>query len=468
MPPNRRRSQRRASTGSAGTPRDGFYDLDPARRTPMGRPRLPWKRLVPLGVLLAAIGVAIIVNYIVTVKSVADEPILTVNSRDFAFREYVSMLKAEKLLSEAVGGQFDAGRSPYLLFQGMAQDELIRQAEGREGLRVTDEDVRTESLTRLGFPDGVKYDDVAADFQVRLSNYLSTSQLTAGQYEEKVRTALLREQLQEKLGTDIPRVQPQARLLMIRIPDTGPSDAVAKRLAEGEDFGTVAREVSVDEESRNHNGERGWTPRLVFKEFDTLLFGLNIGQVSDPIPAPEGVYVIRLLERIDGKARLQAALVQDTAAARALLQRSQNGENFADLSAELSTDAELQAKRGDFGLVGVGEYEGLFDFWIRGIAAGQATDPLTSLEGTYFFKVVERSQAVEVSEDDLKVLQSRTLEAWLDLEQATNSVIYHGFGSVKVSRALDQVEDIASTKFQREITATAQAAGQNQNPGLFQ
>lgn len=465
---NRRRSQRRASEDGKLTPREGFYDIEAGRRAPMTSRRVPWKRLIPFGVLLTAIGVAIIVNYMVTVKSVADEPILTVNNRDFAFREYVSLLKAEKLLSEAAGGQFDAGRLPYLLFQSMAQDELVRQGASREGLRVTDDNVRTEMLTRLGFTDDVKYSDVAADFQVRLSNYLSTSQLTRGQFEEKVRTSLLREQLQEKLGTDIPRVQPQARLLMIRVPETSPTDTIVKRLAEGEDFSKVAREVSVDEESRNHGGERGWTPRLVFKDFDTLLFGLAIGQMSDPIQAPQGVYVVRLQERIGEKAHLQAALVKDTDTARSVITQVQNGANFAEVSAQLTTDAELRAKRGDLGLVGVGDFKGLFDFWIRGLETGKATDPLNSLEGAYFFKVAERGQAVEVSDDDFEVLKTRALDAWLEREQATNSVIYHGFGSVKVTRALDQIEDVASTKFQRDVTATAEAAKKQQNPNIFQ
>ncbi len=461
---------------------DGAPDLTPGvikeglrRRRPPGRPRkIPLRALAILGVLLVMIAVAVVVNYLVSVKGPDDVAFLRVNDRTYSFREYVSLLKSEKAISEDVGGQFDAARAPYLIVQQMADDELIRQLAPAEGVAVTDEDIRTEGMRRLLVdPDNLGEDQGAIDreYSVRLRNYLTRSQLSSSQYEEQLRVALQRQQLKDKLGARIPRVQPQVLLNMIRVTDDSIGQ-IEQRLEDGEPFGRVAREMSHDEGSRRRNGEVGWVPRLVMLEQDLLLFGLPEGEISDAFTTDDGAYIVRLVERVDDdSARLHVILVADFDAGRAVLRRLDTDVDFQDLSEEISIDPELRTRRGDLGVVRVGDFKGLFDQFIRGIALGEFSPAIQTLDGTMILMVSERSPAVEVSDENIEKLEDRALEAWLGEQTAKSTVSYcpggedNCFGSKKVNKALSQIGDTSKTKFEQQATATAEARRNlNRNP----
>ena len=77
-------------------------------------------------------------------------------------------------------------------------------------------------------------------------------------------------------------------------PRTRPK-AVEDRLAAGEDFAAVAKEVSTDTGSGAQGGELGWFgPGMMVPEFETGVAALRPGEVSAPIESQFGWHVIKL------------------------------------------------------------------------------------------------------------------------------------------------------------------------------
>lgn len=76
-------------------------------------------------------------------------------------------------------------------------------------------------------------------------------------------------------------------------------DSIYQRVLAGDDFGTLAKEHSMDKVSSVKNGELPWfgTGRMV-PEFENAAFALNnIGDVSKPIQSAYGWHIIKLLNK---------------------------------------------------------------------------------------------------------------------------------------------------------------------------
>jgi parvulin-like peptidyl-prolyl isomerase len=75
------------------------------------------------------------------------------------------------------------------------------------------------------------------------------------------------------------------------------ANVVTARFKTGEKFEDLARELSQDSK-RAKGGDWGWQPRADLKpEFSEPLFKLKKGQITDPIIAPEAVYILYVEDR---------------------------------------------------------------------------------------------------------------------------------------------------------------------------
>ena len=419
--------------------------------------------------------IAIAIAVYATVQS-EDPPILEVNDVSVSQSEYTSILKSQRLYAQSYGGSFNPGVAPYELMQNLAQNELIRQAAPREGLSVTEREIEAEILRRLvpGAEGQPIEGQVRRDYEAAVSNYLSTTQLSFDTYKSLVEIDLMRNQLRERLGRDIQLVQPHAEVHMIQIADIAVTDQVESALnASDADFAKIALQFSVDQESRANGGRLGWIPRTAHLRYDDFLFGLDVGELSQPIQAEDGeYYVVRLTRRIDVEtAELHAIKVPDVRTARDVRDQLE-AARFEDLSAEISTDPDLRAARGSLGIVTAGDLDGLFDEIIRGLAIGEVSPPVTEGTGSQYIMVSERTSAREVDADNLDTLKTRALETWLSREWDANRIEYcpggsdNCFGSIKVDKVLSDIDDISLTRAQELLTATAvaqrQASSQNQ------
>lgn len=73
------------------------------------------------------------------------------------------------------------------------------------------------------------------------------------------------------------------------------ADAIEKKLKNGADFATVAKQESDDLGSKRQGGDLGWIePGMTDKAFDEVAFELPEGKVSKPVLSPEGYHIIKV------------------------------------------------------------------------------------------------------------------------------------------------------------------------------
>ena len=92
---------------------------------------------------------------------------------------------------------------------------------------------------------------------------------------------------------------PQVRAAHILLPTREEAEAARARVTEGgEDFATVARELSTDESTAANGGELGWfTREEMVAPFAEAAFALEPGAISEPVETEFGWHVIQVEER---------------------------------------------------------------------------------------------------------------------------------------------------------------------------
>jgi len=72
--------------------------------------------------------------------------------------------------------------------------------------------------------------------------------------------------------------------------------AIMERLKQGEKFGRLAKELSIDSGSAKRDGNLGYFGRgKMVKPFEEAAFKLQVGQVSEPVKSEYGYHIIKRL-----------------------------------------------------------------------------------------------------------------------------------------------------------------------------
>jgi peptidyl-prolyl cis-trans isomerase SurA len=206
--------------------------------------------------------------------------------------------------------------------------------------------------------------------------------------------------------------------ILITVPEGAAADVVAQRqaMAEaalarvrgGEDFATVAREVSEDG-NRARGGEIGMRPASRLPDpFVAQVRGLKAGEISPTLlRSGAGFHVIKLVARSDSagvritqtRARhillrpspqLSAELAQQRLAdMRAQIERGSN--NFEALARQNSEDGSA-AQGGDLGWVNPGAFVPEFEEALNRLPVGGLSQPVTTRFGVHLIEVVDRRE----------------------------------------------------------------------------
>jgi len=206
--------------------------------------------------------------------------------------------------------------------------------------------------------------------------------------------------------------------ILITVPEGAAADVVAQRqaMAEaalarvrgGEDFATVAREVSEDG-NRARGGEIGMRPASRLPDpFVAQVRGLKAGEISPTLlRSGAGFHVIKLVARSDSagvritqtRARhillrpspqLSAELAQQRLAdMRAQIERGSN--NFEALARQYSEDGSA-AQGGDLGWVNPGAFVPEFEEALNRLPVGGLSQPVTTRFGVHLIEVVDRRE----------------------------------------------------------------------------
>jgi peptidyl-prolyl cis-trans isomerase C len=127
-------------------------------------------------------------------------------------------------------------------------------------------------------------------------------------YREKLLMETVLEQVAKTAATDAaikatydeaakaqkPETEIHAQHILVATEDE--AKAVWKRLKGGEEFATLAKELSKD--TGSEGGDLGWfTKDRMVPEFADAAFKLEVGQVSDPVKSPFGWHIIEILDK---------------------------------------------------------------------------------------------------------------------------------------------------------------------------
>lgn len=140
--------------------------------------------------------------------------------------------------------------------------------------------------TLQGFQDQYKK---GADSLVQLG-------LSADQVRKLYETNVLRDKLMTIITADTPRTQEQVWARHILVKDEATAKTVEDRLAKGEDFATVAKELSTDTGSAAKGGDLGWFGKgAMVAEFETAAFSQKVGEIGPPVKSQFGYHIIQVL-----------------------------------------------------------------------------------------------------------------------------------------------------------------------------
>lgn len=213
-------------------------------------------------------------------------------------------------------------------YEQMVDDELIRQEAAKRGIQVTAEELQLEIESQFGYernpptptptpitptvdssvtPQPTEVPMTQSEFETNYSSYTAALRKNIGFSEQAFRrlfeSSLYRTKLQEALALEVPTTAEQVHARHILVATEDEAKKVLERLQAGEDFATLAKELSTDTGTKEEGGDLGWFPRgTMVTEFENAAFALEAGQTSAPVQTSYGYHIINVIERDPNRA----------------------------------------------------------------------------------------------------------------------------------------------------------------------
>jgi len=109
---------------------------------------------------------------------------------------------------------------------------------------------------------------------------------------------LLRQKAQDSITADLKPEEEQVWARHILVATEEEANKLYERLAAGEDFGNLAKELSTDTGSGSNGGDLGWFGRgRMIQEFEDAAYGQAVGEIGKPLQSQYGFHIIQVLGR---------------------------------------------------------------------------------------------------------------------------------------------------------------------------
>lgn len=289
------------------------------------------KKTILLGFLFTCLGVAKI-NAQTTNKIMIDKVISVVAEQPIylsEFEDQVSQYKAQKTeITEDLKG---------IIFEGMLNQKLLLYKAQVDSIVVEESEINGQVESRInyfiqqigGIKELEKYfskpiaeikedmkDPLREQLLAQRARYSITDgvSLTPGEIKDYYRSIpqdslpMVNDQLQ------IAQVlkYPSPSLVAVEETKTKLSD-LKKRILEGESFSTLAILYSEDPGSSSNGGlYKGIKRGMFVKEFENVMFSLEVGQISDPFKTEYGYHIVKLEARTGEVVDLRHILISPT------------------------------------------------------------------------------------------------------------------------------------------------------------
>jgi hypothetical protein len=125
-----------------------------------------------------------------------------------------------------------------------------------------------------------------ATFKEWYRQTLNISKLSDSEFREYVKIRIMAQRLTDYLVAKMSLNVVQVHIFDIAVSDSTQADDIQARVNNGEDFQTIAREISIDTNTQPLGGDMGWVPIDVLNSIDSDIgataASLEVGQVSYP------------------------------------------------------------------------------------------------------------------------------------------------------------------------------------------
>ena len=307
----------------------------------------------------------------------------------------MSLFSQEKVLFEVEGEPVYLDEFLYIYEKTNRNDANYSEASVKEYL-----DLYQKFKLKVKRARDMKLDTIEA-LQTELAGYrkqLANSYLS----DDEVLKSLTREAY-ERMQTDV-----SFSHILIRVP-TGANAALdddayrraldaLERLRAGEDFETVAKEVSEDPTVRTNNGRIGYVTAMLpdgFYELETAIYTLPSRTYSRPIKTPLGYHVVIQNGKRPARGEVEVAQILirngSNKNARSIIydiyDELRNGADFAQVARNRSEDKATAPRGGYLGFFGINKYDALFEntaFRLK--EDGDISEPIQTKIGWHIIK----------------------------------------------------------------------------------
>lgn len=388
--------------------------LEKPRREPTKQQISHWQREEKRRRLIFAIGVGIIalvlalvgIGWYISDYRPLHQTVIKVNDTEFNMDYYVETLKYYQQAYPSTTLFTFAD----IITGNIGQSELMRQGAAKLEYVITDKEVAKE-LKERELPKNQAYLDL-------------------------VRTELLVNKLRDEyFEQQVPKSAQQVQVMAMFQESEKQALEVKARLENGEDFGALAGELSLDTLSKNGKGDFGWHPKGVFvslfggnANLEDYAFSAEVGVVSEPIKDASkykkvGYWLLKVVEQEDDpqEAHVFAILLGSEEEATNVRSRLESGEDFAAISKELSQLGSPEAETGDLDWVKPGEWTEAFDAFVFSpeVKLNELSEPIRdeiagTAGGYWLIKVNGKEANREIEANDRDILKALAFNDWVD------------------------------------------------------
>ena len=296
----------------------------------------------------------------------------------------------------------------------------------KAGIRITDEELNS-AILRVAQSNGLSIAQYITEIQSRgstiaivreeIRNEMVIRRVQQGKVMRRIRISEqeLDNFLTSEEGQFLTSPDVNVGQILLSVPtgsNKDDTDSILKRAMElqaeaanGTDFRQLAIANSADQ-SALQGGDLGWRKMAQLPGvFIDVVDQLKLGQVSNPIRSGAGYHLLKLYERRGGGEQLieqhfarhillKPSQIRDEKATIAELNELRNqvlaGDEFADLSKQLSEDPGSALKGGELGWSTPGMFVPEFEETMNSIALNEISAPFASQFGWHILQVTDR------------------------------------------------------------------------------
>jgi hypothetical protein len=273
-----------------------------------------------------------------------------------------------------------------------------------------------------------------------------------------VRNELLINKLKsDYFDPQVPATADQRHVMAMFLESQAQANEVKARIQAGEDFGTIAAELSLDATTKNASGDMGFHPSDVISTVfgnDLLegpIFSAELGDLEevqdDSTTKQVGYWLVKVTDRKEdnSEAYVLGMLLGSEEEALDIKARLDAGEDFNAL-AEAYSRAWDEEDGADFGWIPSDSTDVPATYIFNtDIPLNTVSDPIqdttVTTEGGYWLFELVGASNMELSADDRDTMVTNLLSDWLDeIQGSSDNVVESYFDSSRETWAVDYLE----------------------------